>query len=304
MVTGAAGALGTDLVRVLARAGDDRVRALGRDRLDVADRAAVHDAVANWVATARAEADGERRPPVLINAAAFTAVDRAEIEPEARVAAWAANADGPGHLAEACARFGARLVHVSTDYVFDGTADRPYEPGDPVAPRSVYGAGKLAGEQRVRAALPEAHHVVRTSWVYGDVGANFVRTMARLASEGGEVDVVDDQHGCPTWSADLAAGLVELGRSRVPAGTLHAAGAGETTWCGLARSVFTARGDDPGRVRPCTTDRFPRPARRPSYSVLSGAAWRHAGLSPLPDWRRSLGAALRRHPALFSAVRT
>lgn len=299
LVTGAGGALGTDLVRGLARDPDARVRACTRAELDITDRDAVADAVGVWAAAAAAAGEG---PPVVLNAAAYTAVDRAETDPDARAAAWAVNAEAPGHLAEACARAGARLVHVSTDYVFDGTATRPYEPGDPVAPRSVYGASKQAGEDRVREALPAAHHVVRTSWVYGATGGNFVATMARLAGERDVVDVVDDQHGCPTWSADLAAALIELGRAPVPAGTLHAAGGGATTWYGLARAVFAERGDDPARVRPCTTDRFPRPAHRPSYSVLSGAAWRAAGLTPLPDWRRALSAAAARHPSLLSTV--
>lgn len=305
LVTGAGGALGTDLVRALARDPDAHVRARTRAELDITDRDAVADAVGDWAAAAHragGTGPGGAGRPVVLNAAAYTAVDRAETDPQARAMAWAVNAEAPGHLAEACARAGARLVHVSTDYVFDGTASRPYEPGDPVAPRSVYGTGKQAGEDRVREALPAAHHVVRTSWVYGDTGTNFVATMGRLAGERDVVDVVDDQHGSPTWSADLAAALVELGRTPVPAGTLHAAGGGSTTWYGLARAVFAERGDDPGRVRPCSTDRFPRPAHRPSYSVLSGASWQAAGLTPLPAWRQALSAAVTRHPSLLSTV--
>ncbi|MDL5157207.1 dTDP-4-dehydrorhamnose reductase [Actinomycetospora termitidis] len=295
MVTGAAGALGTDLVRVLTASGE-RFSAFTRADLDIADGAAVEAAVKEW-------ADGTDEPRVLLNAAAFTAVDLAETDPDAARAAYAVNTEAPGLLAAACARHGARLVHVSTDYVFDGRGpDGPpgtgYEPDDPTGARSVYGRTKEAGEQRVRDAL-DAHHVVRTAWVYGDTGSNFVATMARLAAQRDTLDVVDDQYGSPTWSADLAAALVDLGRSDAPAGTLHATGGGATTWCGFARAVFEELGADPQRVRGCTTDQFPRPAPRPAWSVLSPAAWSAAGLEPLHDWREALHAAVTRHPALL-----
>lgn len=301
MVTGAGGALGTDVVRVLSRDPADELTALPRERLDITDREAVRAAVRSWVAGGRTGRSGDPGP-VLVNAAAFTAVDRAEVEAAAGAAAEAVNADAPGHLALACAEVGARLVHISTDYVFAGADDRAHEPDDPTAPASVYGRTKLAGEQRVREVLPEGHHVVRTAWVYGDVGTNFVRTMARLAAERDTVDVVDDQHGSPTWSADLAAGVVELGRHEVPAGTLHATGGGATTWFEFARAVFVELGADPERVRPCPTDRFPRPAPRPANSVLSDASWRATGLAPLPAWRGALSAAVRRHPELLHSV--
>ncbi|MCD2189112.1 dTDP-4-dehydrorhamnose reductase [Actinomycetospora soli] len=295
MVTGAGGALGTDLVRVLTTSGE-RFRAFVRADLDITDAEAVDAAVADW-------AGGVDEPAVLLNAAAFTAVDLAETDPDAARAAHAVNADAPGYLAAACARHGARLVHVSTDYVFDGRgpAGRPgagYEPDDPTGARSVYGRTKELGEQRVRDAL-DAHHVVRTAWVYGDTGSNFVATMARLAGRRDTLDVVDDQHGSPTWSADLAAALVALGRSDAPAGTLHATGGGATTWCGFARAVFEELGADPQRVRGCTTDQFPRPAPRPAWSVLSPDSWTAAGLAPLPDWRDALHAAVDRHPELL-----
>lgn len=295
MVTGAGGALGTDLVRVLTAEGE-RFRAFVRADLDITDADAVEAAVADWVG------DVDERA-VLLNAAAFTAVDLAETDADAARAAHAVNADAPGLLAAACARHGARLVHVSTDYVFDGQgpAGRPgagYEPGDPTGARSVYGRTKELGEQRVRDAL-DAHHVVRTAWVYGDTGSNFVATMARLAAQRDTLDVVDDQHGSPTWSADLAAALVALGRSDAPFGTLHATGGGATTWCGFARAVFEELGADPERVRGCTTDQFPRPAPRPAWSVLSPTSWTTAGLDPLPDWRDALQTAVTRHPALL-----
>ncbi|NMO90790.1 dTDP-4-dehydrorhamnose reductase [Actinomycetospora sp. TBRC 11914] len=302
MVTGAGGALGTDLVRLLREQGEP-VTARTRAELDITDADAVGDAVARW-----ADGGGDEGA-VLLNAAAFTAVDLAETDPEAARAAHAVNAVAPGLLAGACVRHGARIVHVSTDYVFDGAGPRGrrgpdggpagYEPDDPTGAAGVYGRTKEEGEQRVRDAAPDAHHVVRTAWVYGGTGANFVRTMARLAGERETLDVVDDQHGSPTWSADLAAGLVALGRSGTPSGTRHATGGGVTTWCGLARAVFEELGADPGRVHGCTTDQFPRPAPRPAWSVLSPASWEAAGLPPLRPWREALAAAVRRHPDLL-----
>ena len=239
---------------------------------------------------------------MLLNASAFTAVDRAETDPEAAADAWAVNAEAPGLLAAACGEVGAAMVHVSTDYVLGPLPDgarRPLEPGDPVGPEGVYARSKLAGEQRVRAALPGAHQIVRTAWVYGPTGANFVRTIARLARERDTLDVVDDQHGSPTWAGDLADGLLALARSAAPPGTRHAAGGGATTWCGLARAVFEEMGADPSRVQPCDTASFPRPAPRPAWSVLSDASWRAAGLAPLPPWRDALHTAVVRHPDLL-----
>ncbi|MEJ2864149.1 dTDP-4-dehydrorhamnose reductase [Actinomycetospora flava] len=302
MVIGAGGALGTDLVARLGTPGasgappTDSVTALTRSELDVTDAEAVRAAVRAWRA-----APGEGAA-VLVNASAFTAVDLAETDPDAAARAWAVNAEAPGVLAAACAEVGARLVHVSTDYVLGplpGGERRPLEPGDPTAPEGVYARSKLAGEERVRAALPDAHHIVRTAWLYGATGPNFVRTMARLSRERDVLDVVDDQHGSPTWTGDLADGLIALARSSAPASTRHAAGGGATTWWGLARAVFEELGADPERVRPCDTASFPRPAPRPAWSVLSDASWRSAGLEPLPPWRDALRTAVRHHPALL-----
>ncbi len=276
LVTGARGQLGADLVAVLGARADTDVVELGRRELDVADLPAVDRAVAT------------HRPDVVVNAAAYTAVDAAESDEQA---AYHVNAVGPGCLAAALARHGGRLVHVSTDYVFAGDAREPYDVGAPAQPRSAYGRTKLAGELAVRELLPAAGSVVRTAWVYGAAGGNFVKTMARLAAQRDTVEVVDDQHGSPTWSADLAAGLAELALSDAPAGTYHLTNTGETTWFGLARAVFEELGLDPDRVRPTTTAAFPRPAPRPAYSVLSDAAWRAAGLTPLRDWRSALAAA-------------
>jgi len=283
LVTGAGGQLGSDVLRVLS--GVDGVRAVGvtHRELDLTDSAAVGAALAGV------------RPDLVLNAAAYTAVDAAESDEDA---AALVNATAPGLLARACARTGAGLVHVSTDYVFAGDATTPYEVDSPTGPKSAYGRTKLAGEQAVRAELPAASWVVRTAWLYGETGGNFVKTMVRLQQSHETLDVVDDQRGTPTWSRDLARGLVELARALggpgdggPPPGVYHCTNAGDTTWYGLARAVFAELGADPDRVRPTSTDRFPRPAPRPAYSVLSGTAWRSAGLPPLPHWRDALHTA-------------
>ncbi len=290
LIPGGHGQLGSDLAASAARYGT--VRAPGSRELDVTDVAAVRHAVARLADTARA--DGAR--PVVINAAAYTAVDAAESDVDG---ATAVNSLAPGLLAEACARHDVPLLHVSTDYVFAGDASTPYEPDAPTGPRTVYGRTKLAGEQAVLAAGCDAW-IVRTSWVYGATGKNFVKTMARLEKQRDTLSVVDDQRGSPTWSAHLAEGLLELAE-RAARGTgparrvLHCAGGGETTWCGLAKAVFTELGADPDRISPCTTADYPLPAPRPAYSVLSDAAWRAAGLTPMPDWRAALAAFVADH---------
>jgi dTDP-4-dehydrorhamnose reductase len=184
-------------------------------------------------------------------------------------------------------------VQLSTDYVFSGdrTDGEPYRPLDPTGPRSAYGRTKLAGEQAVRELLPHASWVVRTAWVYGATGTNFVKTMARLSRERETLDVVDDQIGCPTWAADLAAGLLQLIAVAPPSGIFHAAGGGRASWYELARAVFEELGLDPDRVRATTSDAFARPAPRPAWSVLSSEEWQDAGLAPLRPWRAALAAA-------------
>lgn len=280
MVLGAAGMLGQDLMTALQAAG---LQAAGitRAELDITDAAAVGAAV------------GAHRPEVVVNCAAWTAVDDAE---SAQDAALAVNGHGAGNVAAACRAAGARLVHLSTDYVFPGDARRPYAEDDATGPRTAYGRSKLAGEQAVREMLPAAGYVLRTAWLYGVHGRNFVSTMIRLERERPVVDVVDDQCGQPTWTADVAAKIIELGGPQVPAGIYHATSSGQVTWCGLAREVFALLGADPARVRPVSTSAFPRPAPRPAYSVLSHAGWARAGLAPIGDWRHSLAQAL---PALL-----
>ncbi|MGV9365608.1 dTDP-4-dehydrorhamnose reductase [Amycolatopsis sp. NPDC003731] len=285
LVPGGSGQLGRDLA-ALASASVDVV-APGSAELDVTATGQVLAAVGALAERARAAGSA----PVVINAAAYTAVDKAETDEER---AFAVNADGPRVLAAACASRQVPLIHVSTDYVFSGDASQPYEPTDELGPRSAYGRTKAAGEDAVLGSGASSW-VVRTSWLYGKSGSNFVKTMAALESSRPELSVVDDQVGGPTWTADLAAGLLELA-SRVVAGegpaarVLHCTNSGAVSWCGFARAVFAHLGADPSRVKPCTTAEFPRPAPRPAYSVLSPASWVEAGLTPLRSWEAALDA--------------
>lgn len=283
LVTGAGGMLGHDLVITLGKHGDDAI-GLARSGLDVTDARAVVAAVS------------AHRPDVVVNCAAWTAVDDAEKQEDQ---ALAVNAGGAANLAGACAQAGARLVQVSTDYVFDGAGRRPYAEDDIPAPRSAYGRTKLAGERAVLARLPDASYVVRTAWLYGAHGPNFVRTMIRLERQRPAVSVVDDQRGQPTWTEDLAERIVALVRSGAPAGIYHVTSSGDTTWYGLAREVFRRLGADPDRVRPQSSAALARPAPRPSYSVLDHGALARHGVAPAPDWQRSLARAL---PALAAAT--
>jgi dTDP-4-dehydrorhamnose reductase len=283
LVTGSGGMLGSDLVAALAGDGAD-VTGLSRKELDVTDEVAVAAALADL------------RPDVVVNCAAWTAVDEAEAHEDE---ALAINGTGAAHVAAAIASGsaapGCRLVHLSTDYVFAGDAVAPYAERDVPGPRTAYGRTKLAGEQAVRGLLPQAGTVVRTAWLYGAHGPNFVATMIRLERERPAVDVVADQRGQPTWTADVARQVIALAGSGAPAGVYHATSSGVATWFDLAREVFTLLGADPDRVRATTTDAFPRPAPRPAYSVLGHDAWASAGLQPIGDWRLSLRRAF---PAL------
>jgi dTDP-4-dehydrorhamnose reductase len=278
LVTGGGGQLGSHAGELLG----DAAVVLSRAELDVADADAIERAIA------------QHRPEVVLNAAAYTAVDAAE-DDEPRAALI--NETGPRLLAEALARHGGRLIHVSTDYVFAGDATAPYEPDDPTDPRTAYGRTKLAGERAVRATLPDRSHVVRTAWVYGGPSPNFVDTMRRLERERDTVDVVGDQVGSPTWVRDLAAAVVELGNAanadERPGGVLHYANTGQASWFELARETFRLAGADPDRVRPTTGAAFVRRAPRPAWSVLSTRSWTAAGLRAPRPWRDALAAALR-----------
>lgn len=274
LLTGGSGQVGTALRR-LAPAGWD-IHAPSRAELDLGDPEQIASLVASrpWAA--------------VINAGAYTAVDRAE---EEVVAAWRANALGPAALAQAAAKAGTPIVHVSTDYVFDGRLERPYRETDATGPLNVYGASKLGGEQAVRTA--HARHVIlRTAWVVSPTGSNFVKTMLRLGAERPVLRVVDDQRGCPTTADDIAAALAAVAARLMddpdaPAGTYHFVAQGEATWCELARAVFAAAAEAGARVpevQPISTQDYPTPATRPRNSVLDTAKiTRDYGVSP-PPW--------------------
>ncbi|MDP3972186.1 MAG: dTDP-4-dehydrorhamnose reductase [Candidatus Nanopelagicales bacterium] len=272
LVIGAAGMLGTEVTTALA---GREVTALDVPEVDITDERSAARAV-----------DGH---DVVVNCAAWTAVDEAE----AREAdAFRVNATGVANLAAAARDRGAWMLHVSTDYVFAGDAREPYPEDALLDPRSAYGRTKAAGEWALRSLLPDRSILLRTAWLYGTHGPNFVRTMARLAAGSNPVDVVDDQIGQPTWARDLAGRLVECVDAGVPAGVYHGTNSGRTSWFGFAREIFSRVGADPGRVRQTTTDRFPRPAQRPSFSVLGHAAWHRVGLAPMPEWEDAFDRAL------------
>jgi dTDP-4-dehydrorhamnose reductase len=279
LIVGSGGMLGRDLLAALAINGAD-VIGLTRRELDITDEAAVRAALRDC------------RPDVVVDCAAWTAVDDAETHEDQ---ALNVNGRGAGHLAAACADASGggeiRLVYMSTDYVFAGDARRPYSEQDAAAPRSAYGRSKLAGEKAVHTLLPRAGYVVRTAWLYGTHGPNFVRTMIQLERERATVDVVNDQRGQPTWTRDVARQIIALIRSRATAGVYHATSTGEATWFEVAREVFRLIGADPARVRPTSSRAYARAAPRPSYSVLGHDAWAAIGLEPIGDWRLSLREA-------------
>jgi dTDP-4-dehydrorhamnose reductase len=271
LVTGAGGMLGQDLLAAAGRRGEDAVGVV-RAECDITDPAAVRAAV------------DETRPDVVINAAAWTDVDGAEErEPEAA----AVNGAGAGHVAAAAADAGAAVIHVSTDYVFDGRGRRPYVEGDATAPLNAYGRTKLAGEQAVAAANPR-HHVVRSSWLFGVGGPNFVATMLRVGAERDELTVVDDQVGCPTWTGHLAEALLDLAAREDGYGIHHGAASGSCSWHAFAVEIFARTGMDV-TVHPGRTADLGRPAPRPAYSVLGSG---RADALVLPDWRAGLDGYL------------
>jgi dTDP-4-dehydrorhamnose reductase len=271
LITGAAGMLGRDVAAAAQRSGHE-VIALARAQLDVADPAAVQQAIA------------VARPDAVVNCAAWTDVDGAE---EHEDQATRINGAAAGHLAEAA----PYLVHVSSDYVFDGQGTEPYREDDATAPMSAYGRSKLAGEHAVQNANPD-HAIVRSSWLFGTGGRNFVDTMLRLGAERDELRVVDDQVGCPTFTGHLAEALVTIAEQR-PKGILHVAGGGACSWFELARAAVDEQ-KVPTRIEPCTTAEFPRPAPRPAYSVLGST---RPEAPALPPWRDGLRAYLRERAA-------
>ncbi len=280
LITGANGQVGRELMR---RGGGCRLPLLGgtHEDLDITRAHVIHEEII------------DTRPAVVVNAAAYTAVDKAEEEAES---AFAVNRDGAINLAQACAVAGVPLIHLSTDYVFDGSKMGPYTEDDPVCPINVYGKSKEAGEREVRERL-RRHLIVRASWVYGVHGTNFVKTMLRVGREREELRVVADQHGCPTSAGDIAGTVITLvnrileGGDDFPWGTYHYAGAGATTWHGLAEAVFVlaaAHWDRKITVTPLSTAEYPTAARRPVNSVLDcGRIEAALGIHPRP-WREAL----------------
>lgn len=286
LVTGTTGQVGGALWHA-ARSLPLTILPADRTVLDLADHATIGD---------RLDAAA---PDIVVNCAAYTAVDQAEKEPER---AFAINGRGPGVVAEWCRNRGRGLVHLSTDYVFDGLANRPYREDDPIDPQNVYGASKAEGEAAVRRACP--HHVIlRTAWVYAADGKNFFRTMLRLGQERPSLDVVADQRGGPTAADSIALALIAIlqrmtsGPIEAIAGTYHYADAGETTWCGFADAIFARAESHWGRrpaVRPITTDQYPTPAKRPHYSVLDTAKLGATFVIAPPSWQDSLDRVVAR----------
>jgi dTDP-4-dehydrorhamnose reductase len=287
LVTGSEG----QVARALAERGPGQgiaVTLIGRPALDLADPASVHDALR--------QTGGD----VVVNAAAYTAVDQAEMEPDL---ASAINDRGAGAVAEAAAALGIPVIQLSTDYVFDGSAERPYSETDPVAPLGTYGRSKLAGERAVAAANAN-HAILRTAWVYSPFGKNFVKTMLRLAQDREEVAVVADQHGSPTGALDIADGIIAVGRNLLERpgdaslrGVFHMTGAGETNWAGFASDIFaaSARLGGPGaRVRPIATADYPTPAKRPANSRLDCTKLASVHGVSLPSWQPSVEACVKR----------
>ena len=284
LVTGASGQLGTEL-SAYPWPGEFRVEGRTRAELDISDRDAVEATLA-----------GDRYG-LVVNAAAYTAVDRAESEAKA---AHAVNEAGVGHLAEACAHAGAAMIHVSTDYVFDGTKAAPYVEADPVRPLGVYGRSKAAGEDALRRALP-AHIILRTAWIYGARGSNFVKTILRLMAERDELHIVADQQGNPTSAKDLARAIAAIAArlardgAATPWGTYHCVNGGATTWYEFATEIVQRAGPSLGRsprVVPIATADYPTPAQRPANSRLDCTKLEQCFGLRLRPWRDALPEVL------------
>ncbi|MFN3743368.1 MAG: dTDP-4-dehydrorhamnose reductase [Hyphomicrobiaceae bacterium] len=287
LIAGAQGQLARAMIELAPSAEDVTAFALGRPALDLTAPATVLGTLADF------------KPDVIVNAAAYTAVDQAEVEPGAAIAL---NAEGPKRLAEAAARMGAVLIHISTDQVFDGTKPGPYVEGDATAPLSAYGRSKLAGEEAVRATAPR-HIILRTSWVYSPFGTNFVINMLRLARQRAEVRVVNDQTGNPTYAPHLAEAILGIARAVTAGppssvwGTYHAAGAGAVTWCGFAQEIMrvsAACGGASAAVVPITTAEYPTRAKRPANSRLDCSKLAEMFGIHLPSWQEGVAACVAR----------
>ena len=276
LVTGGNGQLGSALVDLLSARTADVVLGIDLPDIDITAPDSVREVFAQFA------------PDVVINCAAWTAVDAAE---DHEADALKVNGDGPRVLAEACKAASAWLVQISTDYVFAGDANTPYAEDARPDPKTAYGRTKLAGEIAVQEVLPGAHYLVRTAWLYGLQGNNFVKTMLELESVRDNVSVVDDQRGQPTYAGDLAEQILLLLDARPPAGIFHATNSGATTWFELTRAIFVNIGADPQRVLATDSASFVRPAPRPAYSVLGQDKWQSVGLTPMREWRAALTAA-------------
>lgn len=276
LVIGDRGQLGTDVAEALGRNAEVTILGVDYPEIDITDVESCARVFADFI------------PDFVINCAAYTAVDDAETNEDT---AMRVNGLGPRIVAEQCRDASAWLVHISTDYVFDGTATSPYAEDAPTAPMSAYGRTKLVGEQAVQELLPDAHYLVRTAWLYGRTGKNLVRTMLRLEKERDTVSVVTDQVGQPTYSRDLAEQIALLLDWRPVAGTYHGTNSGEVSWFGFTREIFRLSGADPDRVLPTTSADFVLPAPRPAYSVLGHDRWGEAGLPEMRPWPQALAAA-------------
>jgi dTDP-4-dehydrorhamnose reductase len=285
LVAGGSGQLGIALSEELGRRGI-LSKAWGRQKLDITKAPNVRDLIAAL------------SPSVIINCAAWTDVDGAESHEEM---AFLVNSQGVENIAIAAKACGAKFIQISTDYVFSGDGKTPWETGDPINPQTAYGRTKAEGEKRLLTAYSENSSIVRTAWLYSPWGENFAKTITRLAVNGDkEVRVVNDQIGQPTCVTDFAKQLIDLGRSDSPAGIYHGTNSGQGSWFDFARVIFELASADVNRVIPISSSEYPRPAKRPSYSVLSHDVWAKTSIQPMRDWRIALEEAM---PAIISAVK-
>jgi len=286
LITGGSGQLGIAVTQELFARGL-HFRAPNSQELDITLSPIIPELIA------------QMSPKVIINCAAWTDVDGAEKSEEL---ASRVNSDGAENVARGAKLIRAKLIHISTDYVFSGLGNTPWQVNDAINPQSAYGRTKADGESRVLATYPENSSIVRTAWLYSPWGKNFAKTMTRLAVNGDdEVRVVNDQVGQPTSAVDLAKQLVDLGLSGSPTGTYHGTNSGQSTWFDFAQEIFKLAGADVNRVVGVSSSGYPQPAKRPSYSVLSHDKWNKGSLKPMKDWRIALAEAM---PAIVSAVKT
>lgn len=273
MIVGASGMLGSDLASVLV---NENLKILTKTDCDITSADSVHNAIQNV--------------DVVINCAAYTAVDVAEDNEEV---AFAVNSEGPKNLAKACKNIGAKLVQISTDYVFDGTSRVPYSEDSTTNPKSIYGESKLAGELAVTRFLPDNYLVIRTAWLYGENGNHFGKTILKLAEKNESLKIVNDQFGQPTWTRDLAQKIVELVTKEVPNGIYHGTSSGAVSWFDFAKEIFKAAGLESSRLEPVSSEQFKRPAPRPSYSVLGHAKFKENNIAPIRHWQEAFQEAYR-----------